>query len=96
MTDFQEKIQTGILTLCFHSRHLTFMGLVVIKGLCAWLGCELKFSAVCVSFHSCNFMLTFFLDGWWECAQRCLLCSEQNFLMLCVAQTTPSCFLGNQ
>lgn len=50
MTDFQEKTQTGILTLCFHSRHLTFMGLVVIKGFCTWLSCELKFSAVCMSF----------------------------------------------
>jgi len=97
MTDFQEKIQTGILTLCFHSRHLAFMGLVVIKGRCARLCCILSFSAIYMSTPSCVFMRIFFWvgNGIVDQGGDCFALNE-IYLSWALTQTTPSCFLGNQ
>lgn len=90
MTDFQEKIQTGILTLCFHSRHLAFPGLVVIKGRCATLCCKLKFSAIYMSSHSWYLHDHLFLDGRWDCRFWGGACFALNKIHLCRALPKPT------
>lgn len=89
MTDFQEKIQTGILTLCFHSRHLAFTGLAVIKGRCAGLCCKLKLSGIYVSSHSYIFMRTFFRMGGGS-VDRGDACFAVNKIYPCYACTYPN------
>lgn len=84
MTDFQEKTHTGILTLCFHSRHLAFTGLVVIKGhraqLCCKLKCRIVYVTECIpmAVSSCQSVL-----GWEVGVQteemRALLWTKQTY-----------------